>query len=132
MAVLPPTEESTWASRVVGTCTKSTPRMNRAAASPARSPTTPPPSATTMLLRSSPSASSRSSTASSCSKDLDASPAGTVTIPVFSPAPSSAARTVSPWMAATVSSLTIKARVGARAATRAPASFSSPRPTTTS
>ena len=27
MAVLPPTDESTWASKVVGTCTKGTPRM---------------------------------------------------------------------------------------------------------
>ena len=32
MPVLPPTEESTWASRVVGTCTKSSPRLTLAAA----------------------------------------------------------------------------------------------------
>ena len=51
MATLPPTEESTWASRVVGTCTKSTPRRMVAAAKPARSPTTPPPRATTASVR---------------------------------------------------------------------------------
>ena len=32
MPVLPPTEESTWASSVVGTCTKRTPRRTIAAA----------------------------------------------------------------------------------------------------
>ncbi len=47
MPVLPPTDESTWASREVGACTKRTPRRSVAAANPARSPTTPPPSATT-------------------------------------------------------------------------------------
>ena len=45
MAVLPPTDESTCASSVVGTCTKGTPRMKQAAAKPAMSPTTPPPRA---------------------------------------------------------------------------------------
>ena len=34
MAVLPPTEESTWASSVVGICTKSIPRLQIAAAKP--------------------------------------------------------------------------------------------------
>ncbi len=52
MPVLPPTEESTCASRLVGTCTKSTPRRSAAAAKPARSPTTPPPSASTRSRRS--------------------------------------------------------------------------------
>ena len=46
MPVLPPTDESTCASSVVGTCTKSTPRRTADAAKPARSPITPPPSAT--------------------------------------------------------------------------------------
>ena len=50
--VLPPTEESTCASSVVGTCTKSRPRRTHEAANPARSPITPPPSATTRSLRS--------------------------------------------------------------------------------
>ena len=47
MPVLPPTELSTWASSVVGICTKSMPRAaGWPAAKPVRSPTTPPPSAT--------------------------------------------------------------------------------------
>ena len=50
-AVLPPTAESTIASSVVGTCTRSTPRMNVAATNPARSPTTPPPTAMTTASR---------------------------------------------------------------------------------
>ena len=45
IAVLPPTDESTCASSVVGNCTCGTPRMKQAAANPAMSPTTPPPSA---------------------------------------------------------------------------------------
>src|ERR687889_818667 len=49
---LQPADESTCASSVVGTCTKSSPRRVDAAAKPARSPITPPPSATTMSLRS--------------------------------------------------------------------------------
>ena len=52
MPVLPPTDELTCASRVVGTCTKSTPRRTQAAAKPARSPITPPPSARTRSPRS--------------------------------------------------------------------------------
>ena len=60
MPVLPPTEESTCASSVVGTCTKRTPRRTRLAAKPARSPITPPPSATTRSPRSSPISSRRS------------------------------------------------------------------------
>jgi hypothetical protein len=54
-AVLPPTEESTIASNVVGICTQSMPRIQQAAAKPARSPTTPPPSATTDASRVAPS-----------------------------------------------------------------------------
>ena len=60
MPVLPPTEESTCASSVVGTCTKRMPRRTRLAARPARSPMTPPPSATTSPPRSSPISSRRS------------------------------------------------------------------------
>src|SRR5919198_204850 len=52
MPVLPPTDESTCASRLVGTWMKSRPRRTLAAAKPARSPTTPPPSATTRSPRS--------------------------------------------------------------------------------
>ena len=50
--VLPPTELSTWASRVVGIWTKSMPRSRTLAAKPVRSPMTPPPSAISRLLRS--------------------------------------------------------------------------------
>ena len=64
MPVLPPTEESTWARRLVGICTKRMPRFSVAAAKPARSPTTPPPSATTTSPRSSLAASTALHTAS--------------------------------------------------------------------
>ena len=50
-AVLPPTDESTMASRVVGTCIKQIPLKNTDAAKPAVSPTTPPPRATIASLR---------------------------------------------------------------------------------
>ena len=53
-AVLPPTEESTIASSVVGSCTKRTPRIQQAETKPARSPTTPPPSASTVTSRLAP------------------------------------------------------------------------------
>ena len=52
--VLPPTDESIWASKVVGIWIKETPRKYIAAAKPATSPTTPPPNATTASFRSSP------------------------------------------------------------------------------
>ena len=42
---LPPTEESTWASRVVGICIKLTPLRNVSAEKLAKSPITPPPKA---------------------------------------------------------------------------------------
>ena len=60
MPVLPPTEESTCASSVVGICTKRMPRRTMLAAKPARSPITPPPSAITQSPRSSPISSRRS------------------------------------------------------------------------
>ena len=78
MATLPPTEESTWESRVVGICTKSTPRRTVAAAKPARSPTTPPPRATTASVRVSPAAIMASHSSDSRPAHLAPSPAGTV------------------------------------------------------
>ena len=63
--VLPPTELSTWASSVVGICTKPTPRRRIAAAKPARSPITPPPKATTRSSRATFSAISHSTAAAS-------------------------------------------------------------------
>ena len=48
---LPPIELSTMESSVVGMPTQSTPRIQVAAAKPARSPTTPPPRATTRPSR---------------------------------------------------------------------------------
>ena len=79
MPVLPPTEESTWASSVVGTCTKSTPRSSIAAAKPARSPTTPPPSATSVVLRSGRWSSRSFISLPKAPNSLLLSPAGTVT-----------------------------------------------------
>ena len=72
--VLPPTELSTWASSVVGICTKPTPRRSTAAAKPARSPTTPPPKATTRSSRPTFSAISHSTACSSPAQPLVASP----------------------------------------------------------
>ena len=79
MPVLPPTEESTWASSVVGTWMKSTPRSSTAAAKPARSPTTPPPSATSVVLRSGRWSSSSFISRPKAPNSLLLSPAGTVT-----------------------------------------------------
>ena len=50
--VLPPTELSTWANRVVGIWTKSIPLRSIEAANPAKSPMTPPPKAMIKLLLS--------------------------------------------------------------------------------
>ena len=51
MPVFPPTAASTMASRVVGTCTMSTPRSHVAAANPATSVAAPPPRLITASLR---------------------------------------------------------------------------------
>ena len=79
MPVLPPTEESTCASSVVGTWTRCMPRSVTPAAKPARSPTTPPPSATTASRRSIRAARSPSTTFARAAKLFDASPGGMVT-----------------------------------------------------
>ena len=79
IAVLPPTDESTWARSVVGTCTKRAPRLSKPAASPVRSPTTPPPKARIRSSRSAPCEISASSTVSSVEKDFEPSPGGIVT-----------------------------------------------------
>ena len=89
MATLPPTEESTWERRVVGICTKSTPRRMVAAAKPARSPTTPPPRATTASVRVRPKSIMHSHSRASSPAHLEASPAGISQMAVSSPAASS-------------------------------------------
>ena len=76
MAVLPPTEESTWARSVVGTCARLTPRLRMPAAKPVRSPITPPPSATISELRARFIARSVSISRCRCSKLFTCSPAG--------------------------------------------------------
>ena len=86
MPVLPPTLESTWASRVVGICTKGRPRKVAAAAKPARSPTTPPPSAMTAVRRSTPRASRWSTSSAQPSTDFEASPGSISTVPTVKPA----------------------------------------------
>ena len=70
MPVLPPTEESTCASSVVGICTKRMPRRTMLAAKPARSPITPPPSAITRSPRSRPISSRRSHSRASAGEAL--------------------------------------------------------------
>ena len=77
--VLPPIAASTWASRVVGIWTNSTPRRKQPAANPARSPTLPPPKARTRLSRLPPAAS-----ISFQSRSADSI--------VFAPSPSSTSR----------------------------------------
>jgi len=74
--VLPPTEESTWANKVVGTWINRMPRIKLAAPNPAISPTTPPPSAMIMLWRSAPCASSSSKISCKCCQSLNDSPSG--------------------------------------------------------
>ena len=86
MPVLPPTEESTWASSVVGTWMKSTPRSSTEAAKPVRSPTTPPPSATRVVLRSGRWSSSSFMSLPKAPNSLLLSPAGTVTVLALMPA----------------------------------------------
>jgi len=122
-AVLPPTEESTIASRVVGNCTQSMPRIQQAAAKPARSPTTPPPSAYTVASRVAPSAANASIAAAKLARVLCDSPAGiTWTARRRSGrAWRSAAATASAYSGATWSSLSSSAwRPRAWPASRAP------------
>ena len=88
MAVLPPTEESTWASSVVGIWTKGTPRRMVAAAKPARSPTTPPPRAATPSVRVRPKFMKSSQSRASWEGFLLFSPAGTGKKPHSNPAAS--------------------------------------------
>ena len=96
MPVLPPTEESTWASSVVGTWMKSTPRSSTAAAKPARSPTTPPPSATSVVLRSGRRSSSSFISWPKAPNSLLLSPAGTVIDVAATPALSNEAASRAP------------------------------------
>ena len=107
-AVLPPTEESTIASRVVGNCTMSTPRIQHAAAKPARSPTTPPPSASTVASRVAPSPASASITSPNRDSVFSCSPGGSTKRATCScgRAASSAASTPSAYSGATLPSLT--------------------------
>lgn len=82
-AVLPPTDESTIANRVVGSCTQSTPRIQQAAAKPARSPTTPPPRANTQASRVAPSAARASMARPNSASVLEASPAASTCSPTI-------------------------------------------------
>ena len=122
-AVLPPTEESTIASRVVGSCTQSMPRIQQAAVKPARSPTTPPPRANTVASRVAPSVARESIAALKLARVLCASPAGmTCTASRRSGrARRRASATVSTYSGATWLSLSSRAwRPRACAASRAP------------
>jgi hypothetical protein len=90
--VLPPMLLSTCAISDVGTPIQSMPRIQLAAAKPARSPTTPPPSAAIVSPRSSPIAASADHSRASTRGDLLRSPAGTTTEPTSKPARTSEAR----------------------------------------
>mmetsp|Transcript_17002 Transcript_17002/g.57703 ORF Transcript_17002/g.57703 Transcript_17002/m.57703 type:complete len:212 (-) Transcript_17002:244-879(-) len=84
--VLPPTDESTMAMSVVGTCTKDTPRWYTAAAKPHMSPTTPPPSATKDDERSRRCSMAASMMSPSVAMSLNLSPSGSVTVCTSLPA----------------------------------------------
>ena len=87
--VLPPTDESTIESNVVGACTSVTPRMYVEATNPARSPTTPPPKATTAQSRPSASCAMASHISLATSTDFVSSPAGTTMSDTRKPADAS-------------------------------------------
>ena len=74
MAVLPPIDESTIDSNVVGTWTNRTPLMNVAATYPIMSPMTPPPSAMMTVSRVHSCDSIQSSTSALVDLDLEVSP----------------------------------------------------------
>jgi hypothetical protein len=106
-AVLPPTEESTIASSVVGNCTKRTPRIQQAAAKPARSPTTPPPSASTVTSRLAPASASACIASPKRASDFSCSPAGMMK--ECSCLPASTRSSVGRYSGATLLSLSTKA-----------------------
>jgi hypothetical protein len=99
--VFPPTAASTMASRVVGTCTTRTPRIQVAATNPARSVAAPPPSETTTSLRVSPIWPHTSQQNPATASDLPSSASGTSTRCASRPADSSSPRTCSAKPAST-------------------------------
>ena len=105
--VFPPIEESTIASKDVGTPTQGMPRMNADAAKPARSPVTPPPRATTILLRSKPAPRKPRHRNDIVSRVLYCSPGGMITGCTVNPAPRSDSITRSPYSGKTLESTTI-------------------------
>ena len=107
-ATFPPTEESTWARRVVGSWTRSTPRRKVAAAKPARSPTTPPPRAATASVRVRRAAAMSSQRRKSSSGRLALSPAGTTRQAVRKPAARRLPVRASRYRGATLESVTTK------------------------
>ena len=127
-AVLPPTDESTMASRVVGSCTQSMPRIQQAAAKPARSPITPPPRANTQASRRAPSPARASITRLKEARVLEASPAGSTRRVTARPGTwsRSAASTRPAYSGATTSSLTTSACRPRRCRARAGPSASRP------
>ena len=123
IAVLPPTLLSTCASKVVGTCTQLSPRIQIAAAKPVRSPTTPPPSAITTSRRDRRAAAKTSISDCNPAQPLLASPEGTSTgASDATPASARLAASAGPYIGATAASATISARRWPSAAMCAPAS----------
>ena len=112
--VLPPTEESTIANSVVGTCTTGMPRMYDAATKPARSPTTPPPKATIAQSRVRPMPASASQISPATTSDFESSPAGTVMSLTRKPAERSDSFAFARYSGATLVSV-ITTKRGARA-----------------
>jgi len=106
MAVLPPTEESTAARSVVGSCTSPIPRMYSAAARPAMSPVTPPPRANTVSVRVRRSRARKFKSSVKVAAFLLASPAGKTNLTTRNPALSRDAFTAGAYSGSTLESVT--------------------------
>mmetsp|Transcript_10942 Transcript_10942/g.26574 ORF Transcript_10942/g.26574 Transcript_10942/m.26574 type:complete len:239 (-) Transcript_10942:80-796(-) len=105
-AVLPPTDASTMARRVVGICTKGIPRMYVDATYPVRSPHTPPPSAMQHESRLNLFFSMKSSTSSLTLRSFVVSPEGTTLTKRVLPVARNFSSKVAPYRLYTFSSAT--------------------------
>ena len=125
---MPPIALSTWATRVVGTCQRGSPRANVAATKPARSPTTPPPTATMCVLRSTASSARPVHNRAAEVTPFDDSPEGTSSAVVTTPAAVSEPATRAACDRATAASAITTALRPPAAATRPPTESISPLP----
>ena len=130
--VLPPMDESTCATSVVGTWIQGTPRRYVAARKPAGSPSAPPPIATSGSRRSTRSRASSRAASPITASSLAASPAGSMTCSTGQPSARSPSATPAPNAAHAPGSETRTARRASsrwRASLTAPTAIRSPRTT---